>query len=78
MGMEGQMHVWNKEGRFGGRLVMVGFGCIGQAALPLLLRHIEMRPEQVVVVEPDGSAAGLARAQGATFVQQGLDPDNYR
>ncbi len=72
------MHVWNKEGRFGGRLVMVGFGCIGQAALPLLLRHIEMRPEQVLVVEPDGSAAALARAQGVTFVQQGLDPGNYR
>jgi homospermidine synthase len=29
-----------KHAYFRGKLVMVGFGCIGQAILPLLLRHI--------------------------------------
>ena len=72
------MDAWRKEGAFGGRLVIVGFGCIGQATLPLLLRHIEMKPAQIVIVEPDGSLAELARAQGATFVQQRVDPDNFR
>ena len=72
------MAVWSKEGAFNGRLVMVGFGCIGQATLPLLLRHIDMQPAQVLIIEPRDTAAALARAQGATFLQQRLDPGNYR
>ena len=28
-----------------GKLVMVGFGCIGQATLPLLFRHLELEPQ---------------------------------
>jgi homospermidine synthase len=32
---------------FSGRIVMVGFGSIGQGTLPLLLRHIDLKPEQI-------------------------------
>jgi homospermidine synthase len=35
--------------RFDGRLVMVGFGSIGRGVLPLLLRHVEMSPRQVLI-----------------------------
>ena len=35
---------------FSGRLVIVGFGSIGQGVLPLLLRHLEIRPDQKLVV----------------------------
>ena len=73
-----EMNGWRKEGAFGGRVVIVGFGCIGQGSLPLLLRHIEMQPAQVLVIEPDATAAALARAQGVTFLQQALDAGNYR
>jgi homospermidine synthase len=76
--MDRQVDVWRKEGAFSGRLVMVGFGCIGQATLPLLLRHIDMQPAQVLIIAPDDEAAGLARAQGATFLKQALDADNFR
>lgn len=76
--MDRQVDVWRKEGGFGGRLVMAGFGCIGQATLPLLLRHIDLQPAQVLVVEPDEAAVTLARAQGAACLQQRLDADNYR
>ena len=31
-----------KHVAFGGRLVMVGCGSIGQGVLPLILRHIDM------------------------------------
>ena len=31
-----------KHVAFGGRLVMLGFGSIGQGVLPLILRHIDM------------------------------------
>jgi homospermidine synthase len=72
------MDGWRKEGRFGGRLVMVGFGCIGQATLPLLLRHIEMRPDQLVVIEPDASLAPRVHAVGATFITQRVHAGNFR
>ena len=67
-----------KEHGFGGRLVMLGFGCIGQGTLPLLLRHIEMRPEQILVIAPDDAALGLAREHGAQTMALLLVPSHYR
>ena len=32
-----------------GKLVMVGFGSVGQGALPLLLRHLKIARSQVLV-----------------------------
>ena len=63
--------------RFDGRLVMVGFGCIGQGVLPLLLRHIDMQAAQVLVIAPGLQACALARSQGAQALQLRLSPDNY-
>src|SRR5512139_3627614 len=76
-GKDGKVNDWRREGALRGRLVMVGFGCIGQATLPLLLRHIDMQPAQVLVVEPDDDAVALARALGATCLQQRVDANNY-
>ena len=41
-----------------GRLVLLGFGSIGQAVVPLLFRHFELAPSQVTVVSrsPDKSS----------------------
>lgn len=65
-----------KEHLFTGRLVMLGFGCIGQGALPLLLRHIEMRPEQILVIDPDEPALRLAHEAGARTMAVRLTPAN--
>ncbi len=67
-----------KEHVFGGRLVMLGFGCIGQGALPLLLRHIAMRPEQLLVVKPHDSGLAVAREYGVRSLVTPLDADNVR
>jgi homospermidine synthase len=72
------MNVWRKEGAFRGRVIIVGFGCIGQATLPLLLRHIDMAPKQVTVVEPDDAPCALANSLGALCVQRTVAADNYR
>jgi homospermidine synthase len=53
-----------KAHRFAGRLVMVGFGCVGQGVLPLLLRHIEMAPSQITLVSADDDGAAIAQAFG--------------
>ena len=38
---------------FHGRMVMVGFGSIGQGVLPLILRHIGIKPEQITIITDD-------------------------
>ena len=49
----------NKHVTFNGRLVMLGFGSIGQGVLPLILRHIDMPRERIHVLAADerGAAA---------------------
>lgn len=36
---------------FNNRIILVGFGCIGQARLPLLFRHLKIDPKQVQVFD---------------------------
>jgi homospermidine synthase len=67
-----------KHVAFAGRLVIVGFGSIGQGVLPLLLRHIEMRPDQIVIVTAELRGQEVARECGVRFVETALTPENYR
>lgn len=63
---------------FSGRLVMVGFGCIGQAVLPLLQRHVEMAPTRITIVSPGDEGAAIARDFGAHRLAMGITADNLR
>ena len=63
---------------FPGRLVIVGFGSIGQGVLPLLLRHIEMRPEQITIVTAELRGEEVAAEYGVRFVEIALTRQNYR
>jgi homospermidine synthase len=63
---------------FRGRLVIVGFGSIGQGGLPLLLRHIDLRPQQITVVTAEPRGAEIAAEYGVRFVEQVLTRGNYR
>lgn len=56
-----------KHARFDGRLVIVGFGSIGQAALPLLLRHIDIAPERIAIVTADDGGRHIAEEYGVDF-----------
>jgi homospermidine synthase len=64
--------------QFSGRLLMVGFGCIGRGVLPLLLRHIDIRPEQIRIVTQSSARRAVAAEYGAGLRTQGLTRDNYR
>ncbi len=63
---------------FSGRLVIVGFGSIGQGVLPLLLRHIDMRPGQIVIVTAEPRGHEVAAGYGVRFVETALTRENYR
>jgi homospermidine synthase len=67
-----------KYATFSGRIVMVGFGSIGQGSLPLLLRHIGIKASQIVIVTAEERGRGEARALGVKFVIKPLTRENYR
>ncbi|HZP97918.1 MAG TPA: saccharopine dehydrogenase C-terminal domain-containing protein [Reyranella sp.] len=64
---------------FGGRMVMIGFGSIGQGVLPLIFRHIDMRPDQITVISAD-DRGGLKEMKrfGVTFIRKRLTEANLR
>jgi hypothetical protein len=63
---------------FSGRIVMVGFGSIGQGTLPLLLRHIDLRPAQIVIFTGDENGRQVAEEYGVEFNVIPLTRANYR
>ena len=63
---------------FGARLIMLGFGCIGRGVLPLLLRHIDMGPEQIRIVTDHDKHRDVADEYGVSLRVQALTRENYR
>jgi homospermidine synthase len=63
---------------FPGRIIMVGFGSIGQGVLPLLLRHIGISPQRIVIVTAENAGRAEADALGVRFICEPLQRDNFR
>jgi homospermidine synthase len=63
---------------FPGRIVIVGFGSIGQGALPLILRHIGIAPERITIVTAEEVGHEEATRYGIKFIKQRLTRENYR
>jgi homospermidine synthase len=61
-----------------GQLVMLGCGSIGQAVLPLILRHLGVTPDRITIVTADARGREEAVAYGITFHETPLTQDNYR
>lgn len=67
-----------KHAKLDGRLLMIGCGSIGQAMLPLLLRHLELTPAQISIIAADDKGEAIAREYGVVYELCPLTPDNYR
>ena len=63
---------------FGGRIVMLGFGSIGQAILPLMFRHLALRPGQVRIISRGPDRSGIAAQYGVEFHAQPLTESNLQ
>jgi homospermidine synthase len=66
-----------KHVKFSGRMVIVGFGSIGQGVLPLLLRHIDIAPSQITIVTAEERGHEEARELGIRFILEPLTRENY-
>ena len=65
-----------KHVRFSGRLVIIGFGSIGQGVLPLILKHIDLDPKKITIVTAEERGHGEASDYGIRFIRQSLTQDN--
>src|SRR6266403_2636328 len=67
-----------KHAALSGRLVIVGFGSIGQGVLPLLMRHLEIDPDQVTIITAEPRGHEVAAEYGVRFIETALTRENYR
>ncbi|MGE5478178.1 MAG: homospermidine synthase [Bacteroidales bacterium] len=68
----------SKHATFAGRLVIVGFGSIGQGTLPLILRHFDIDPARITIITADERGHDVADQYGIRFLNHPLTRDNYR
>jgi homospermidine synthase len=67
-----------KHAAIPGRLVIIGFGSIGQGVLPLILRHIEVDPVRITIITAEPRGHDVAAEYGIRFIQNALTQSNYR
>lgn len=71
------MSAQKKHAAFSGKMLMVGFGAVGQGTLPLILRHIQMKPEQITIVTAWEFGRKIAAEYGVKFLVEPLTRENY-
>ena len=64
--------------RFDGHIRMLGFGSIGQAVLPLLLRHIDLNADQIEIIKPSENGLDAVHEFGVPHAAIKIDRHNYR
>src|SRR3954453_364138 len=67
-----------KHVAFPGRLIIVGFGSIGQGVLPLLLRHLEIAADRITIITAEPRGHDVAAEYGIRFIESALTRSNYR
>lgn len=72
------MSDYRRHVEFPGRIVMLGFGSIGQGSLPLILRHLGTCAENILIVTGDERGRAQAQSLGVRFEVSPLTRDNWR
>ena len=61
-----------------GKMIIIGSGSIGMGVLPLILRHIDIKPDQMQVITADERGRKEVESLGIKFIVLPLTKDNYR
>src|SRR5260221_8160476 len=61
---------------FKGRIVMLGYGSVGQCVLPAIPRHFDMPLDRITVLEADTHRFESFSQMGMHYVNARLRPDN--
>lgn len=62
---------------FPGRILIVGFGAVGQGSLPLILRHIDIPPERITIITAEKFGREIAKKYGVKFIHLPITRENY-
>ncbi|HEI6745755.1 TPA: homospermidine synthase [Legionella pneumophila] len=62
---------------FKNRFVLLGFGCVGQALMPLIFEKFDIKPSQVTIIADEGARVEVAQQYGVSFKLQQITPQNY-
>lgn len=76
--MVNKMAIHEKYCEFSGVIMVLGFGSVGRAILPLLLRHINVPPENIIIFSPDNVEKDIPEFCGVRFTSQALTKENYQ
>ena len=71
------MAEYKKHVVFKGKILIVGFGAVGQGTLPLILRHIDMPRENIKVITAEDWGKEIAQEYGIAFSVEPLARENY-
>jgi len=63
---------------FNGNMVIVGWGTIAMASLPLILKHVGISPQQITVVTADNQDKDIAIKNGLRHIARPLTTSNTR
>jgi homospermidine synthase len=66
-----------RQASFAGRVVLLGFGSVGQGVLPLLEPVLGVPPDRITIVAPDASLEGEAAQFAAQAIRAALVPRNF-
>jgi len=72
------MSLTKKYVKLPGRVIMIGFGSIGQGALPLILRHFDIAPGRITIVTAEERGRKEAEALGVKFIVERLTSENFQ
>lgn len=64
--------------KFEKKILIVGFGSIGQAVLPLIFKHMDIAPQQVTVITKKEAGAALVKEYGVNIKIQPITQQNYQ
>ena len=62
---------------FDGKILILGFGAVGQGTLPLMLRHIDMPRDKLTIITAEDWGREIAEEYGIAFRVEPLTRDNY-
>ena len=72
---------YEKYAKFDGKILIIGYGSVGQAILPVVLRHLVVDPKNITVLERDNHRQLFIKRHGGSgvnYVRQEITSGNYK
>ena len=72
---------YEKYAQFDGKILIIGYGSVGQAILPVILRHLVVDSKNVTVLERDNHRSLFLErhaGSGVNYIRKEITSSNYK